>query len=112
MRKTFSELRRTPAWHGITVGTLSEMDDNDALLAGIDELEKVRQGQVGEAVLPKFCLAYLTMAMGAEMGSAVPQSTLAILLHDMTRFVRSEGECGLPDCFGEVSREFLYGKSP
>lgn len=111
VRRTFCELRQNPAWQGVSVASLSQLRDSDALLVAIDELENLRQGQNKESVLSKLSFAYLALAMAVEMGDVVSLSDHVILNRGMGNFVRSDGESGLPDGFLDVANAFLYSKS-
>ena len=89
---------------------LSKMEDDGALLGALDELENTRQGRIGDLLLHKLCLAYLTLSMAVEMGDASSRPSYATLHEAMAEFLRSEGEYGLPECFLAVANAFLYGR--
>lgn len=111
LRRTFAVMRLNPAWKGVSVESLSEYNDNHALLASLDEHENIRQGRIRDPVLPKLLFAYLAMSMSVEIQNTLPRPAHAFLQEEMTRFITSDGAYGLPECLLDVSTRFLYGKS-
>ncbi|KAK4137747.1 hypothetical protein BT67DRAFT_431960 [Trichocladium antarcticum] len=111
LRRTFAVMRLNPAWKGVSVESLSEYNDNHALLASLDEHENIRQGRIRDSVLPKLLFAYLAMSMSVEIQNTLPRPAHAFLHEEMTRFITSDGAYGLPECLLDVSTRFLYGRS-
>ncbi|KAK4114639.1 hypothetical protein N656DRAFT_776812 [Canariomyces notabilis] len=103
----FSKLRRTPIWGSAGMGWLLEVSDEDALLAGIDELERIRQGQAGGSAHSRLCFAHLVLSMAAERGKILLDSCRT-LQQEIENFVNGNGESDPPQSFLTISGEFLY----
>jgi hypothetical protein len=90
------------------MGWLLEVSDEDALLAGIDELERIRQGQAGGSAHSRSCFAHLVLSMAAERGKIL-LDFCRTLQQEIANFVNGNGESDPPQSFLTISGEFLYG---
>lgn len=106
LAKTFAKIRKEAAYRGNGVAPLPELADRDALLAGIDELEKLVQGQMGGPAPETLNFSLLALSMAVETKETL-SADLGMLWNEMARFIQSEGGYGLPACFLEVSSAFL-----